>query len=84
MLARELRIGRPDLPREYDDGGLVDLNNVSPEVLVSSLGLTAPEVTGVMAARQQLGGFSSAEELSAYAELPPDRVDDIRDLIWFG
>jgi len=79
-----LRIGRPDLPREYDDGGLVDLNNVSPEVLVSSLGLTAPEVTGVMAARQQLGGFSSAEELSAYAELPPDRVDDIRDLIWFG
>lgn len=84
VLARELRIGRPDLPREYDDGGLVDLNNVSPEMLASSLGLTAPEVTGVMAARQQLGGFSSAEELSAYAELSPDRVDDIRDLIWFG
>ena len=33
MLARELRIGRPDLPRQYDDGGLVDVNNVPVGVL---------------------------------------------------
>jgi len=29
-LARELRIGRPDLPRDYDDGGLVAVVVVDP------------------------------------------------------
>ena len=27
QMARDLRIGRPDLPRQYDDGGLVDVNS---------------------------------------------------------
>jgi type II secretory pathway pseudopilin PulG len=35
-LARELRIGRPDLPRQFDDGGLVDLNHVPPPSWSSS------------------------------------------------
>lgn len=38
-LARELRIGRPDLPREYDDDGLVDVNCVPGAVLADRLGL---------------------------------------------
>jgi hypothetical protein len=33
-LARELMIGRPDLPRTYDDGGLIDANYAPVEVLV--------------------------------------------------
>ncbi|WP_460309016.1 hypothetical protein [Actinocorallia aurea] len=28
VLARDLCIGRPDLPRYYDDGGLIDVNHV--------------------------------------------------------
>jgi hypothetical protein len=38
-LARDLKIGRPDLPRDYDDGGLVDVNNVPVGVFSSGLGL---------------------------------------------
>ena len=83
VLARELRIGRPDLPREYDDGGLVDVNHVPGDVLTSCLGLTPQETAAVVAARDQLGGFTSPEELSAYAELPPDRVDALRDWMLF-
>jgi hypothetical protein len=83
-LARELRIGRPDLPREYDDGGLVDLNHVPGHILAAHLGLSPDEVTAVIAARDKLGAFSSAEELSAYAELAPGRVDELRDLMFFG
>jgi DNA uptake protein ComE-like DNA-binding protein len=83
-LARELRIGRPDLPREYDDGGLVDVNHVPGEILASHLGLTPQETAAVVAARDQLGKFASPEELSVYAQLPPDRVDELRDLMWFG
>jgi DNA uptake protein ComE-like DNA-binding protein len=84
VLARELRIGRPDLPRDYDDGGLVDVNHVPVEILTSGLELTAQEATAVVAARTQLGRFTSLEELTAFAELAPDRVDAVGDLLWFG
>jgi len=83
-LARDLRVGRPDLPRDYDDGGLVDVNHVPGAVLAGELGLTPDEVTDVLAARDKLGKFTSAEELCAYTELPPDRVDELRDLMIFS
>jgi DNA uptake protein ComE-like DNA-binding protein len=83
-LARDLRIGRPDLPREYDDGGLVDVNHVPAGVLAAPLGLSPAEVSDVLAARDKLGRFASADELGAYTSLPPDRVDELRDLMIFG
>lgn len=83
-LARELRIGRPDLPRKYNDGGLVDVNHVPATVLAAQLGLTQQEVTNVIAARDKLGGFSSADELRGRAGLSPGRVDELRDLIIFS
>jgi DNA uptake protein ComE-like DNA-binding protein len=83
-LARDLHIGRPDVPRDYDDGGLVDVNHVPGAVLAAGLGLTPDEVTDVMAARDKLGKFTSAEELCAYTGLSPDRVDELRDLMIFS
>ena len=82
-LARDLKIGRPDLPRDYDDGGLVDVNHVPGPVLATTLSLAPDEVTDVMAARDRLGRFSSADELCAYTQLSPDRVDELRDLMIF-
>lgn len=84
VLARDLKIGRPDVPHDYDDGGLVDVNQVPGDVLVSCLGLTPVESAAVIAARDQLGGFSSPEELSVYAQLPLDRVAALRDWMMFG
>jgi hypothetical protein len=83
-LARELRIGRPDLPWQYGDGGLVDINRVPGYVLAASLGLTQQEVTNLTAARDKLGKFSTADELRDYAELPLGRVDELRDLMIFS
>ena len=83
-LASELRIGRPDLPRQYDDGGLVDVNRVPGYVLAAALGLTQQEVTNLIAARDQVGKFASADELRDHAELPPGRVDELRDLMIFS
>lgn len=37
-LARDLWIGRPDLPRQSDDGGLVDINSTPAEVLGDASG----------------------------------------------
>src|SRR5690349_8153009 len=82
-LARDLRIGRPDLPRDYDDGGLVDVNHVPVGVFSSGLGLTPIEARDVVAARDKLGRFVSPEELCEYTRLSPDRVDELRDLMIF-
>jgi hypothetical protein len=84
VLCRELRIGRPDLAREYDDGGLVDVNQVPGEILQSQLGLSADESAAVLAARTKLGSFTSADEVSTYAQLPPARLDAVRDWMIFS
>jgi hypothetical protein len=83
-LARELRIGRPDLPREYDDGGLVDVNHVPAAVLVSHLKLTAQQAAKVASVRDEIGRFDGPTDLEAYAGLPPERVDELSDLMIFG
>src|SRR5690606_39982870 len=41
MLAKRLAIGRPDLPRQFDDGGLIDLNHAPEHVLTSLPGVSA-------------------------------------------
>jgi len=82
-LARDLMIGRPDLPRQYDDGGLVDVNHVPAAVLMSWLGLSEDEMRDVLTARRNLGRFTNADELGAYTQLSPDRIDGLRDLMIF-
>jgi hypothetical protein len=82
-LARELSIGRPDLPREFDDGGLVDVNRVPASVLVDRLGLSVPEAERVVETRGQLGAFSGPAELAVYAELPDATVEAVRDRLLF-
>ena len=83
-LARDLKIGRPDLDRSYDDGGLVDVNHVGAEVLVRYLDLSPEEAGAIIAARGELGRFSSCPEVTTYANLRPNRLDSISDLMIFG
>lgn len=82
-LARELRIGRPDLQRQFDDGGLVDLNHAPAPVMVQLLGLSEADVAQVIEARDRIGGFSSAEEVIAYTELSPALIDGLRERLLF-
>lgn len=70
-VAREMRIGRPDLPRNYDDGGLIDINHAPPSALLGLPEMTPELVRQIILVREQTGGFVSAEEVSALAELPP-------------
>jgi DNA uptake protein ComE-like DNA-binding protein len=78
-LARELRVGRPDLPRQYDDGGLIDVNHVPAPSLTALSGVT-PEIAGhIVSIRDHVGHFSSAEELVVTADLDPDVIADLRE-----
>ncbi|MFD0685709.1 helix-hairpin-helix domain-containing protein [Actinomadura fibrosa] len=82
-LAHELRIGRPDLPRTYDDGGLVDVNSAPPEVLATLPGMTAELVDRVVARRHEQGAFLSAEEMAVDADVPPDALPRIAEYAIF-
>jgi hypothetical protein len=79
LLARELRIGRPDLPREYDDGGLVDLNSAPAPVVAAVCGLEPAHAAGILAARQAVGRFAAVDDVFAWAELPVEVWDRVRD-----
>lgn len=80
-LARDLLIGRPDLRRQYYDGGLVDINHVPEPVLVSHLGLTPEQARSVVESRDYVGGFTNADDLTNLANVPPRVLDTVRDRI---
>ena len=82
-LARERRIGRPDLPRQFDDGGLGDVNHAPVSAMVHLLGLSEADATQVIEARDRIGGLSSPEELIAYTDLSPTLVDSVRERLVF-
>lgn len=83
-LARELRIGRPDLPRQYDDGGLIDINHVSAETLVTELTISPELARVIVAERDRLGGYGSPDELIVYCSgVTPELVASIRDRLLF-
>jgi DNA uptake protein ComE-like DNA-binding protein len=82
-MAWELRIGRPDLQRGFDDGGLVDVNHAPPSVLASLPGMTPELVNRIVETRDQLSGFSSVEELSSLAQLPPSLTGALNEYAIF-
>jgi hypothetical protein len=79
LLAREVRIGRPDLPRRYDDGGLVDLNTAPAAVLAQALGVDPAIAATIVTAREAAGRLTSVEDLFVYSDLPVDVWDVVRD-----
>lgn len=80
-LARDLRLGRPDLVRDFDDGGLVDVNHVPEAHLVSSLGLTPAQARSIIEVREAIGGFKSFAEISGFTEVTPSVLDSNQDRI---
>ncbi|MEV4671196.1 MULTISPECIES: helix-hairpin-helix domain-containing protein [Actinomadura] len=82
-LARELRIGRPDAPRTYDDGGLVDVNHVPREIIEALPGMTPEIAERVVRHREEHGGFVSAEEMAVDADIPPDLLPEMAEFTIF-
>ncbi|TDO49005.1 helix-hairpin-helix protein [Kribbella sp. VKM Ac-2571] len=78
-LALELRVGRPDLARDYDDGGVVDVNHAPADVLASLPGVTREHAELIVRLREEHGGFVSANELCVFAELPPEVTTSVTE-----
>ena len=76
-LALEMGIGRPD--RGTADGGLIDVNHVPETVLTRLPGVNRALARRIAAARREVRGFSSLEDLGVVLDLPPDLVEDLRE-----
>ncbi len=81
-LAREVGIGRPDIPGS-DDFGLVDVNHASQDALSRLPGITPEIAQRIVETRERLGFFKSAEDVGISLDLSPNVVDDIRDYTVF-
>ena len=81
-LAREVGVGRPDIPGA-DDYGLVDVNHCPAAALTRLPGIGTDLADRIVHEREQAGGFSSVEDLGVLLDLPPATVDQIRDTAIF-
>ncbi|MCW6003050.1 helix-hairpin-helix domain-containing protein [Micromonospora sp. CPCC 205371] len=78
-VARELNIGRPDLPRVFDDGGLIDINAAPAEVLAGLPGMTPHLAQRIVAERQFRGGFASIDDLVSRGAIPLEVANALRE-----
>ncbi|MFB4318113.1 BTAD domain-containing putative transcriptional regulator [Actinomadura sp. 21ATH] len=69
-VAAELRVGRPDLPRTFDDGGLVDVNAVPEHVLAGLPGLDPYHAKLIVAVRDARGPYASIDDLIGRGVVP--------------
>ncbi len=79
QMARELRIGRPDLPRAYDDGGLVDLNSAPANAIANICGIHIAVAALIVNARAAGITFTTIEDVFSFTDIPYPLWDRIRD-----
>ena len=82
-LARQLGIGRPDLPNA-DSFGLVDVNHADAAVLATLPGLSDDLAKRVCDFCKQGGLFVSVEDLGLFLDLPPSAVEAMRERAVFA
>jgi competence ComEA-like helix-hairpin-helix protein len=82
---QELAVENPDLAEELGTRGtgLVDVNNASVAAIEELPGVGRDLAERIVRVREEVGGFTSLEELGAVAELDGALVERIRDDVVF-
>jgi hypothetical protein len=83
ILARELGIGRPDLRRRFDDGGLVDVNHATAPSLAMVPGINEELAGRIVQSRQSVGGFADLTDLSVTMGIAPPVLDESKEFLVF-
>jgi DNA uptake protein ComE-like DNA-binding protein len=81
-LARQMGIGRPDVPGATDEG-LVDVNNASVTALLGLPGMTGDVAAEIIEARDKVNGFQSCEDMGSALDLDGHLVEGLRDHVVF-
>ncbi|RCV53214.1 hypothetical protein DEF23_05590 [Marinitenerispora sediminis] len=84
LVAKELGVGRPDRDREFDDGGVVDLNNAPEQVISRINGVTVQHAQALVRARRMGGRFSSVADAVIRADLPAELEEVLAEYAVFG
>jgi len=79
--ARQLGVGRPDVPGAFD-AGLIDVNHVGATTLQTLPGFDAARAARVVELRDGRG-FTSIEDLDLALDLPAGALSDLRDRLVF-
>lgn len=82
-LADELGIGRPDLRKNFNDGGLIDVNHVPEPYLLHLPGVNQDLAAQIVELRKSVGGFNSAGDLEVTLDLEPGTLEQAKDLMLF-
>jgi hypothetical protein len=79
-LQRELGIGRPDLGRGYDDGGMIDVNTAPAEVIARVANVSPADAEAIVAGRTARGGsWYDMAELVDNVPLPPSAREQLQE-----
>jgi DNA uptake protein ComE-like DNA-binding protein len=81
-LAREIGLGRPDLPGR-DAEGLIDVNNAPAHALATLPGVDDRFATTIIETRASINGFDSVEDMGAVLDLPAELVEALKGLVIF-
>lgn len=83
-LAREIGVGHPERKRTFTDGGLIDLNGLTVELLKKhGSGLSDIDVEQIDTTRRKLGRLASVDEIVVHGEMPHDRAEHLREYAVF-
>lgn len=80
--ARELGIGRPDLPSAYH-GEVVDVNNASVEAIARLPGFTKRLARRTVEIREEIDGFESIYDLADFVDLSPSAIELLENRVVF-
>jgi DNA uptake protein ComE-like DNA-binding protein len=81
-VARELGVGRPDLP-DARSMGVVDVNHASAAALATLPGIDNHLAREIVSAREEIDGFASLADLGGVMDLDGNLVDDLRPYVVF-
>ncbi|GAA4545538.1 hypothetical protein [Pseudonocardia xishanensis] len=77
-LARDLRIGRPDLRTGYDDGGLVDLGSAPAALIAEVCGIDL-ETAGRIVETRQARPYDTVDDVFTWADVPYALWERVRE-----
>ncbi|MFG3341638.1 ComEA family DNA-binding protein [Glycomyces sp. NPDC048151] len=78
-LAKRSGVGRPELPRQIDDGGLVDVNHAPVEVLRELPGFNEATARLVRERVERLGPFQNIDEVIVEIDIAPGFERHLRE-----
>ncbi|WP_165963972.1 BTAD domain-containing putative transcriptional regulator [Actinomadura sp. KC216] len=80
-VARHLGIGRPDVARAFDDGGLIDVNTAPEHVLAALPGLEPSHAKLIVLSRTAQGPLATVDDLVHRQIMPFQTVHALRETL---